>query len=137
MKILSIRQPWASLIISGVKDVENRTWPTNYRGVILVHASQRADEISTDDFERRFGVRMPSELRLGGIVGTTEIVDCIRPHPSKWYDAERHGRTVSRHCRYQLERLGRDGNSSRLCVRPPQLAASFIAPALGPTISRR
>jgi hypothetical protein len=38
MKILSVRQPWASLIVNGFKDVENRTWPTRYRGRILVHA---------------------------------------------------------------------------------------------------
>jgi ASCH domain-containing protein len=46
MKIISIRQPWASLIVSGAKDVENRTWPTRYRGPVLVHASQRADSVT-------------------------------------------------------------------------------------------
>jgi hypothetical protein len=35
MKIISIRQPWASLIVSGLKDVENRTWRTRYRGRVL------------------------------------------------------------------------------------------------------
>src|ERR1700682_4460171 len=87
MKIISIRQPWASLIVGGVKDVENRTWPTRYRGPVLVHASQHVDDVSSEDIERRFGVRMPSALPLGGIVGITEIVDCVRPHPSKWYAA--------------------------------------------------
>ena len=85
MKILSIRQSWASLIVSGVKDVENRTWPTRYRGPVIIHASLRADDVSSEEIELRFGVRMPSELPLGGIVGITEIVDCVRPHPSKWY----------------------------------------------------
>jgi ASCH domain len=60
MKIISIRQPWAGLIVSGLKDVENRTWPTRYRGPILIHASQRPDEISREDIERRFGVSPPS-----------------------------------------------------------------------------
>ena len=87
MKILNVRQPWASLIVSGAKDVENRTWPTRYRGVVIVHASERADDISDEQIERRFSVRMPAELPLGGIVGVTEIVDCVRPHPSKWYAA--------------------------------------------------
>lgn len=85
MKIISIRQPWASLIASGLKDVENRTWPTRYRGPVLIHASQRADDLTSDDIERRFGVRLPAELPLGGIVGIAEIVDCVRPHASKWY----------------------------------------------------
>ena len=85
MKIVSIRQPWVSLIVSGAKDVENRTWPTKYRGAVLIHASQRADDVSDDDIERRFGVCMPAELPLGGIIGMTEIVDCVRPHASRWY----------------------------------------------------
>jgi patatin-like phospholipase/ASCH domain-containing protein len=72
MKSLSIRQPWASLIISGVKDVENRTWPTRYRGPVLIHASLRVDDTSSEDIERRFGVRLPAELPLGGIVGISE-----------------------------------------------------------------
>jgi hypothetical protein len=44
MKALSIRQPWAWLIVHGVKDVENRTWRTNFRGRFLVHAGMRFDE---------------------------------------------------------------------------------------------
>jgi hypothetical protein len=49
MKIISIRQPWASLIVSGIKDIENRTWPTRYRGPVLIHASQRADDATSDE----------------------------------------------------------------------------------------
>lgn len=91
MKILSIKQPWAALIVAGVKDVENRTWPTRYRGVVIVHASQRADDINDEQFERRFRVRIPAELPLGGIVGMTEIVDCVKDHPSKWYAPGHYG----------------------------------------------
>lgn len=39
MKALSIRQPWAWLIANGYKDIENRSWRTNYRGPVLIHAS--------------------------------------------------------------------------------------------------
>jgi len=85
MKILAIKQPWASLIVHGLKDVENRTWSTRYRGPLLIHASQRRDDVTMDEIERRFGVRLDDELPLGGIVGVTEIVDCVRPHPSRWY----------------------------------------------------
>jgi hypothetical protein len=95
MKIISIRQPWASLIVTGgknvltgaieLKDIENRTWSTSYRGPVLVHASLRADAITADEIERRFGLRMPSELPHGGVIGLIEIVDCVRPHPSRWY----------------------------------------------------
>jgi hypothetical protein len=41
VKILSIRQPWAYLITQGYKNIENRGWPTNYRGQFLVHASSQ------------------------------------------------------------------------------------------------
>ncbi len=85
MKIISIRQPWAALIVSGLKDVENRTWPTRYRGPILVHASQRPDNISLEDIERRFGVSPPSLQPLGGVVGIADVVDCVRMHDSKWH----------------------------------------------------
>ncbi|WFU44107.1 ASCH domain-containing protein [Bradyrhizobium sp. CB82] len=98
MKIISIRQPWAALIITGgkdvetgaveLKDVENRSWATNYRGPVLIHASQRPDAIRPDKIERRFGVRLTDEQQLGGVIGITEIVDCVRPHPSRWYAPE-------------------------------------------------
>lgn len=41
MKALTIKNPWCSLITKGVKNVENRTWKTSYRGPILLHSSQR------------------------------------------------------------------------------------------------
>src|SRR5690349_14501124 len=41
MKALSIRQPWAWLIVNGHKPVENRSWPTKYTGKLLIHAGQR------------------------------------------------------------------------------------------------
>jgi hypothetical protein len=88
MKILSIRQPWASLIVLGHKDVENRTWRTDYRGSVLVHASLRADDITADEIERRFGVRLSNDPPRGGIVGVTKLIDCVRPHPSRWYAPE-------------------------------------------------
>jgi hypothetical protein len=38
-KVLSIKQPYASFICTGIKTVENRTWKTDYRGKLLIHAS--------------------------------------------------------------------------------------------------
>lgn len=85
MKIISIKQPWASLIVSGAKDVENRTWLTTYRGPILVHASQRSDPISGDEIQKRFGVRPPVLRPEGGVIGITEIIDCVRRSDSTWH----------------------------------------------------
>jgi len=39
VKALSLREPWASFMIHGIKTIENRNWPTKYRGTVLVHAS--------------------------------------------------------------------------------------------------
>lgn len=95
MKIISIRQPWAALIVHGgqnvrtgaieLKDVENRTWATGYRGPVLIHASKRPDAIRPDEIERRFGVRITSEQQLGGVIGTVDIVDCVRASSSRWH----------------------------------------------------
>jgi ASCH domain-containing protein len=85
MKIITIRQPWASLIVAGLKDVENRTWPTNYRGPVLIQAAKRTDAISAAEVERRFDIRLDDIGPRGGVVGIVDIVDCVRPHPSKWY----------------------------------------------------
>ena len=43
MKVLTIREPWASLIINGYKKYEFRSWKTNYRGVVLIHAGKGID----------------------------------------------------------------------------------------------
>lgn len=85
MKIISIRQPFAQLIVTGAKDVENRTWPTTYRGPVLIHASLKPDAITEREIGWRFGVRWPAEQPLGAVVGVAEIVDCTQDHPSRWY----------------------------------------------------
>lgn len=96
---LSIRQPWAWLIVNGHKDIENRTWRTNHRGRRLIHAGKgmtRAEYEECLYFCRSIGVLgkdfpvaegsalnkrliLPhyDELDRGGIVGVAEIVDCI------------------------------------------------------------
>ena len=40
MKAITIKQPWASLIVAGIKDIENRTWKTSFRGRVLIHAAK-------------------------------------------------------------------------------------------------
>lgn len=94
MKALTVKQPWASLIALGLKDVENRTWKTNYRGRILIHAGMTAAEggwkalnkaqiESTVNMKGRLfddNGRMPK----GAIIGSVEIVDCVQNYPSIW-----------------------------------------------------
>ena len=86
MKCISIRQPWAWLIVSGHKDIENRDWPTHYRGPVVIHASKRVPyEDECADIEKRFGVKLPDDFEVGGIIGTAEIVDCVSAHDSRWF----------------------------------------------------
>jgi hypothetical protein len=70
MKALSIRQPWAYLIITGDKDIENRTWATAYRGPVLIHAGKTMDYDALD-LLLAAGVVIPhnSLLPRGGFVG--------------------------------------------------------------------
>jgi hypothetical protein len=80
VKILSVRQPWAYLIMQGSKNIGNRSWPTNYRGPFLVHASLNIDRQAC--LEQGLD---PKKLQTGGVVGMAEIVDCVQKHRSKWF----------------------------------------------------
>lgn len=86
MKALSIRQPWASLIVDGFKDIENRSWPTKFRGKILVHASKKFD------MEAAITLGLPCymiddmKLWVGGIIGEVEITDCVIGSNSDWFE---------------------------------------------------
>lgn len=91
MKTLSIKQPWAILIASGIKDIENRTWKTNYRGRIYIHASQQSagkmvDILSNAQFDLVIGGHSKSltEKFKSAIIGEVDIVDCVINHPSIW-----------------------------------------------------
>lgn len=92
LRALSIRQPWAWLVANGHKDIENRCWPTTFRGRFLIHAGRRwgADE-KLDLYGLRAEcpeIQIPDALDLGGIVGVAEIVDCVTEHPSRWFGGE-------------------------------------------------
>jgi hypothetical protein len=87
MKALSIRQPWAWLIVNGIKPVENRTWSTKYRGPLLIHAGLALAKTSIEEIERRFGVSIDSEqLLFGGVVGVAELVDIVDDHASPFFE---------------------------------------------------
>lgn len=83
MKALSIRQPWAWAILHGGKDVENRSWRTQHRGSLLIHAGAREDPDARGQL-LAIGLEVPDTLPLGGIVGVVDVVDCVRGHESPW-----------------------------------------------------
>ena len=107
MKAISIKQPWASLIVHGIKDIENRTWATKYRGKVLIHASgtwfkyPNSDSTLGDlftDFQwekirenydkNLYSILEPKaiidRLPTSAIIGEVEIIDCVINHESIW-----------------------------------------------------
>lgn len=114
MKALSIKQPWASLICTprednpalGIKDIENRTWKTNFRGKIYVHASQAWNAAIAEICISNPNVKAALEklgkihnykdksigykgysfsgLEHGAIIGEVDIIDCVINHDSIW-----------------------------------------------------
>ncbi|MCW5851350.1 MAG: ASCH domain-containing protein [Anaerolineae bacterium] len=88
--LLSVRQPWAWLIIHGGKDIENRSWRTNVRGRILIHASRSMEYSDEEAAEvcREYCVEPPPTFDRGGVIGSIEIVDCVTDHESSWFEGE-------------------------------------------------
>jgi hypothetical protein len=96
MKALSIRQPWAWLVASGYKDIENRRWKTGFRGRVYVHAG-RNFEHSALSFRllREPGILNQQTLSIvndlvkswkeSAIIGEVDIVDCVSRSDSPWF----------------------------------------------------
>ena len=89
---LSVRQPWAWLIVNGWKNIENRDWPTRVRGLVLIHAGKGmtrdeydACQLFVDGFADHLSLPMPEDLERGGIVGQATILDCVNRHMSEWF----------------------------------------------------
>lgn len=73
MKTLTIKQPWATLIKEGLKEYEFRSWKTNYRGPILIHAGMGVDKEAMTRFET-LGFDYPKSE----IICLVELLDCIK-----------------------------------------------------------
>lgn len=77
MKVLSIREPYASLIMNGKKRIETRSWRTNYRGEFLVHSSlgKMAGKDKYNDIVNDLISDM--DMNYGYIICKCKLVDCI------------------------------------------------------------
>ncbi|HBP1341823.1 ASCH domain-containing protein [Pseudomonas aeruginosa] len=93
MKALSVRQPWAWLIVHRHKPIENRSWKTGYRGDLLIHASQG---MTKDEYAEalslcnKLGVELPefSALERGGVVGRVTVTGCVDESDSPWFSGK-------------------------------------------------
>lgn len=95
MKLLTIKQPWASLICLGIKDVENRTWKQNslIGERLLIMASKKEENMDStnnrwrEEYQRIVadGIVPPlSELPKGAIIGYVDVVSIDEVHNSIW-----------------------------------------------------
>ncbi|HWK58128.1 MAG TPA: ASCH domain-containing protein [Parapedobacter sp.] len=94
MKCITVKQPWASLIVEGYKSIENRMWATKFRGPTLIHTSAKYAhphpwELLTDEQFATLPGSVQTDMLLrdypvSAIIGQVEIVDCVINHPSIW-----------------------------------------------------
>jgi hypothetical protein len=117
MKALSFRQPWAELVLQGRKTMDLRTYTTQYRGRIAIHASQTVEAESA----HRHGFE-PEALDSGALVGTVELVEVI-PLDEAAYEAHREEHLAGRGYR--------EGMFGWLLARPERLPQPI--PARGRT----
>lgn len=97
MKALTVRQPWAWLLSHGGKDIENRDWPTSFRGPLAIHAAKGMTREEWLDcvefvmaFDRALAERIPppEDLVRGAILGTMNLRNCVTDHTSPWFQGK-------------------------------------------------
>ena len=70
MKCLSLKQPYAELLVSGKKTIELRNWNTRFRGKFLIHASKNVDKERLESVDINH-----DKLSRGAIIGTAVLYD--------------------------------------------------------------
>jgi hypothetical protein len=86
MKALSLLQPWASLVALGAKQIETRSWSTNYRGPLAIAASkgfprdckEMCWHVPFSIWLLRENPGDPTAMPLGAVLCTCELTDCVR-----------------------------------------------------------
>ena len=93
---LSIRQPWANLIVFGIKNIENRNWYCAFKGPLLIHAGKTWSKDEENNFnslmnlaremrdQRRIHALESSRVMLGGLVGVCQMIGCVQAN--RWFD---------------------------------------------------
>lgn len=95
MKAISVRNPWPYALLHLGKTIENRTWYSDYRGPLLIHASKSCTRseyaeavwwMAHRSLANPRGIPSFEELPKGGIVGVCRMVDCVRESSSPWFE---------------------------------------------------
>lgn len=90
MKVLTIKQPWATLIIQGNKKFEFRSWQTHYRGELLVHAGKSIDKEAMKRLEKY----LPENIPLGKIIGKVNLTNCIKTSPEFFQNVQKENKDI-------------------------------------------
>lgn len=131
VRVLTLRQPWASLIALGVKSIETRSWSTQYRGPLAIHAGAKRltgavvgewktfyDRIDAEFIMEHYGTAESFLAPLGAIVATCTLVDVVPIH--EWLCDCANRQAVP----YLLRAVGGLGSEVLGLYRPDGLAIS-------------
>lgn len=77
MKVLSLTEPYATLIKNGKEKIETRSWKTNYRGKLYIHASSTKIPAEYKNNTELMSLVNINELNFGNIICSCELVDCV------------------------------------------------------------
>jgi len=78
MKVLSLLQPWASLVVMGAKKIETRSWSTSHRGELLIHASLgKTGALISKDAPFKKYIADFKQLPFGAIIGKVALIDIL------------------------------------------------------------
>ena len=79
LKAITLQQPWAWAVVKGFKKIENRSWKTKWRGLLLIHAGKSRRWLASDGQYLVSEEPIPpvDELAFGAIVGAVQLVDCV------------------------------------------------------------
>ncbi len=77
MKVLSLTEPYATLIKNGIKNIETRSWKTTYRGRLYIHASSTKIPKAYRENQALMSLVNNKELSYGNIICSCDLVDCV------------------------------------------------------------
>lgn len=113
IRAISLYEPWATAVMVGAKTYETRSWPTNYRGDLLICAGKHCDvmvrQLLRDTrWIASIGKLQVADLHFGKAVAICELTDCILTDiltPSAYRDQKHLGDYGSRRWAWQLENI--------------------------------
>ncbi|MFG2076959.1 ASCH domain-containing protein [Nonomuraea maritima] len=129
--MITIQQPWAALIVAGIKDIENRTWTTAYQGPLLIQAGIKIDRRGLRRLDE-LGLELDAPLHRGVILGSVHLGEITRSSASPW------ARPYAQHWKLSdpqpvVRLLEARGQQGRLFDPPPDWRRAFTEHDAGTT----